>query len=170
MDKVLEELHRVSIEFEEAFKAVVNSLPLVGLFCILLLLTGVLVLEVARDALGQVGIDEMTNEGLESSPTFLFSSQGNLFLLLDSVVTVGDGPLIDGMEYFVWLNLQRKKHLDDLLASLIRVHAYLSEVTARLPDLKVAVNDLVGELLGHWLQERDDASLDLVEVSAEVRL
>ena len=83
MDKVLEELHCVGIEFAEALKSVVNSLPLVGLFGILLLLTGVLVLEVARDALGQVGVDEVANEGLESSPALLFSSQGDLLLLLE---------------------------------------------------------------------------------------
>ena len=168
MDKVLEELHCVGIEFAEALKSVVNSLPLVGLFGILLLLTGVLVLEVARDALGQVGVDEVANEGLESSSALLFSSQGDLLLLLDSVVAVGNRPLIDGVEHLVWLDLQRKKHLDDLLASLIRVHAYLGEVAARLPDLEVAVNDLVGELLGHWLQERDDASLDRIEMAPHI--
>ena len=93
----MEELHRVGIEFEEAFKSVVDSLPFVGLLCILPLLTGILVLEVARDALGQVGVDEMANEGLESSPALLFSGQGNLFLLLARVVAVGDGPLIDSV-------------------------------------------------------------------------
>ena len=148
----------------------VDSLLLVGLRRVLCLLTGVLVLEVGCDAVGKVSVDQVADEGLQRGPALLLFGQGDLLLLLDGVVAMRDSPLVDGVKHLMRLNLQREKHLDDLLASFIGVHPQLGEVAARLPDLEVAVHNLIGELLGHRLQERDDASLDLVEVGLQIRL
>ena len=90
-----------------------------------------------------------------------------MFSFFDNVIMTLH-PFIDSVKNFMWFNLKRKKHLDNFFRTFVGVYSYFCHIASSFPEFKIAMDNLIGKFVCHRFKERDNTTLDGIELTLHI--
>ena len=124
--------------------------------------------EVVRYIVAEISVDKVAYQWLQGRYALVLTFEHCLFGRLCRYVVTSCDPFINSSDDNLRRNLHRQEHLNQLFTGLIFVETTLSDVSTDFPYFKEAKDYLLRILLRNWLEERDNAALNGIEILLHV--